>query len=43
MVTLDSAGEAVQALPDYFTALNKDYRYQVKAITAAAPKHTCRT
>jgi hypothetical protein len=28
VATLDAAGEAVVVLPDYFEALNKDFRYQ---------------
>lgn len=31
-VTTDANGEAVVALPDYFGALNKDYRYQLTPI-----------
>ena len=37
VVTLDAWGEAVVQLPDYFEKLNKDYRYQVKAIDTPAP------
>ncbi len=36
-VTLDSKGEAVIALPDWFGALNKDFRYQLTAIGAPGP------
>ncbi|MEX0917819.1 MAG: hypothetical protein WDZ93_01550 [Candidatus Paceibacterota bacterium] len=37
VVTLNAQGEAVVTLPRYFEALNTDYRYQVKGITAPAP------
>lgn len=33
---LDGRGEAVVALPDWFEALNRDFRYQLTAIGAAA-------
>ncbi len=36
-VTLGSSGEATVQLPDWFEALNKDFRYQLTAIGAAAP------
>ena len=36
-VTLDNNGEAVVKLPDYFDALNKDYRYQLTSIGAPGP------
>jgi hypothetical protein len=36
-VVLDDAGKATVELPDYFTALNRDYRYQLTAIGGAAP------
>lgn len=36
-VTLDKKGEAVVPMPDYFAALNEDFRYQLTAIGAAAP------
>ncbi|MEZ5032063.1 MAG: hypothetical protein R2787_11725 [Saprospiraceae bacterium] len=36
-ITLDGQGKASVILPDYFEALNKDYRYQLTAIGAAAP------
>ena len=36
-VVLDSDGEATVELPDYFTALNRDYRYQLTTIGAHAP------
>jgi len=37
VVILDEAGEAWVRLPDYFEALNRDFRYQLTAIGAAAP------
>ncbi|HEX9934556.1 MAG TPA: hypothetical protein VGB38_05105, partial [bacterium] len=37
IVTLDAGGEAVVELPDYFQALNKDFRYQLTAIGYPAP------
>ena len=36
-VTLDEKGEAVVPMPDYFGALNQDFRYQLTAIGAPAP------
>lgn len=36
-VTLDENGEAWVTLPDYFQALNKDYRYQLTSIGAPGP------
>ena len=36
-VTLDDSGEAWVALPDWFDALNRDFRYQLTAIGAPAP------
>jgi hypothetical protein len=35
--TLDANGEAAVQLPDWFEALNRDFRYQLTAIGAAAP------
>jgi trimeric autotransporter adhesin len=35
--TLDTNGEATVQLPDWFEALNRDFRYQLTAIGAAAP------
>ncbi len=35
--TLDAQGEAVVRLPDWFEALNKDFRYQLTAIAAPGP------
>jgi hypothetical protein len=37
VVVLDYKGEAVIELPDWFGALNKDFRYQLTAIGAPAP------
>lgn len=37
MVTLDEKGEAVVTLPDWFEALNQDFRYQLTAIDAPGP------
>ena len=37
IATLDDKGEAVISLPDYFDALNKDVRYQVKPLGAPMP------
>jgi hypothetical protein len=36
-VRLDANGEAWVELPDYFTALNRDFRYQLTPIGAPAP------
>lgn len=36
-VMLDERGEAVIALPDWFQALNKDFRYQLTALGAPGP------
>lgn len=36
-VVLDGNGEAVVQLPDWFEALNKDFRYQLTAIGAPGP------
>jgi len=36
-VTLDTKGEGVVELPDWFEALNRDFRYQLTAIGAPAP------
>ncbi len=36
-VALDDAGEATVELPDYFTALNRDFRYQLTPLRGAAP------
>ena len=37
ITTLDKNGEAVVELPDYFEALNKDFRYQAKGLDQPAP------
>jgi hypothetical protein len=37
MVTLDSGGEAVVQLPDWFESLNRDFRYQLTAVGAPGP------
>ena len=37
VATLDANGEAEVVLPDWFEALNKDFRYQLTAIGGAAP------
>jgi hypothetical protein len=38
MIRLDTKGEAWVTLPDYFEALNRDFRYQLTAIGAPAPR-----
>jgi len=37
MVTLDANGEATVAMPDWFEALNRDFRYQLTPIGSFAP------
>ncbi|MFZ0668022.1 MAG: hypothetical protein WAM97_19910 [Acidimicrobiales bacterium] len=37
-VTLDDGGRATVELPDWFEALNRDYRYQLTAIGGPAPE-----
>lgn len=37
-VTLNSNGEATVQLPDYFESINRDFRYQLTAIGAPAPR-----
>ena len=37
IVVLDAKGEAAVSLPDYFQALNSDFRYQLTAIGAPGP------
>ena len=37
VVELDANGEATVTLPDWFEALNRDFRYQLTAVGAAAP------
>ena len=41
-VTLDSNGGATVELPDYFEALNKDFRYQLTTIGGHAPVYVSR-
>jgi hypothetical protein len=36
-VTLDASGRATVELPEYFEALNRDFRYQLTAIGAPGP------
>ena len=36
-VTLDKKGEAMVEMPDYFSALNEDFRYQLTAVGAPGP------
>jgi hypothetical protein len=36
-VTLDGNGESIIEMPDYFTALNMDFRYQLTAIGSPGP------
>jgi hypothetical protein len=47
VVTLDARGEAMVTLPDWFEALNRDFRYQLTPIGAAMPNlyvaQKCRT
>jgi trimeric autotransporter adhesin len=38
IVTLDAHGSAVVSMPDWFDALNRDFRYQLTAIGSPAPK-----
>lgn len=40
--TLDANGETTVQLPNWFEALNRDFRYQLTAIGAAAPACTSR-
>lgn len=37
IITLDALGQATVTLPDWFEALNKDFRYQLTAIGSPAP------
>jgi trimeric autotransporter adhesin len=37
VVTLDATGEALVVLPDWFDALNRDFRYQLTSIGAPGP------
>jgi hypothetical protein len=38
IVTLDAHGSAVVTMPEWFSALNRDFRYQLTAIGSGAPK-----
>ena len=38
IVTLDTHGNAVVEMPDWFSALNRDFRYTLTAIGSPAPK-----
>jgi hypothetical protein len=38
IVTLDAHGRATVTMPDWFSALNRDFRYQLTAIGAPGPK-----
>lgn len=42
VVTLDDRGEATVTLPDYFGALNRDFRYQLTCIGGHAPVYVAR-
>jgi hypothetical protein len=42
VVELDAGGEAVVTLPDWFQALNDDFRYQLTCIGAYAPVYVAR-
>jgi len=37
VVTLDASGEATVSMPDWFSALNRDFRYQLTCIGGFAP------
>jgi hypothetical protein len=37
VATLDAAGEAIVMLPEWFQALNRDFRYQLTAVGAPGP------
>ena len=37
IATLDASGEATISMPDWFSALNRDFRYQLTAIGAPGP------
>jgi hypothetical protein len=37
LATLDETGEAVVTLPDWFEALNRDFRYQLTSVGVASP------
>lgn len=38
VVTLDDVGEAIVELPEWFEALNRDFRYQLTAVGAPSPE-----
>jgi hypothetical protein len=38
IATLDSQGNATVSLPDWFQALNENYRYQLTSVGGAAPQ-----
>ena len=42
LVTLDGRGEAVVMLPDWFEALNQDFRYQLTCVGGYAPVYVSR-
>lgn len=42
MVTLDGRGEATVTLPDWFEALNRDFRYQLTCVGGYAPVYIAR-
>ncbi|HKE32121.1 MAG TPA: hypothetical protein VKD65_10385, partial [Candidatus Angelobacter sp.] len=42
VVTLGAKGTATVKLPDYFQALNKDFRYQLTCIGGSAPVYVAR-
>ncbi|MGH9844628.1 MAG: hypothetical protein ACREEM_38400 [Blastocatellia bacterium] len=41
VVTLDETGQAEVELPDYFSALNRDFRYQFTAAMIRSPHPHC--
>ncbi len=42
IVSLDATGEAMVLLPDWFSALNRDYRYQLTCVGGYAPVYVSR-
>ena len=42
MVVLDSKGEALITLPDWFSSLNRDFRYQLTCVGGYAPVYVSR-
>jgi hypothetical protein len=42
VVTLDANGEAEVRMPDYFEALNRDFRYQLTCLGGFAPVYVSR-